>query len=183
MATYTRPISAQLLASGLVGTLGYRVRALDGSSLIGSTTAGIVEDGTSAIYSASVPGWDPAWSGRIVWSAGGDPLASEDFLPYDPSPGGSTVVTLAPGAIKAATLATGADTPFIKLDLSQDLAQSRAATVGGALQGAWTTAWGKVIRDRVNRLLKLYGSGSQLNPLATFSLDNADAPTSKVLQG
>jgi hypothetical protein len=90
--TYTRPISASLLTSGLAGTLGYTVRDVVGSILVARTTSGVTEDGSSAIYSASVANWDSSWAGFVIWDAGAGTLAREDFLAYTPGGGGSVTV-------------------------------------------------------------------------------------------
>ena len=80
MPTYTRPIDASLLATGLVGTLGYTVLAADKTTvLVARTTAGITEDSASGQYYASVAGWDTSWSGFIVWDAEAGTLAKESF--------------------------------------------------------------------------------------------------------
>lgn|GEM_PF-5564876 len=99
MPTYTRPISAHLLASGLGATLGYTVRSAVGGILVARTNAGITEDGTSAIYSVSVASWDASWAGRIVWDAGAGTLAAEDFL-------GAALASQIPDSFTAATFAS-----------------------------------------------------------------------------
>lgn len=79
---------------------------------------------------------------------------------------------------------SGCSTPgsLQNINLSQPLVDTRSATVGGALDGAWTSAFGLAVRDRTNKLLKLFGFSSQVTPLVTFSLDDADAPTTRTPQ-
>ena len=108
---YPRPITASLLQSGLAGTLGYTVLAADGTTvLVARTTAGVAEDGTSAIYSATVANWNPAWSGTIKWDAGAGTLATEAFLAYAPQTGDAFAalaagVTLASNGLDAVMVA------------------------------------------------------------------------------
>lgn len=67
----------------------------------------------------------------------------------------------------------------VNLDLTQALTDVKTATVGGALHGAWIGPFGKMILDRTNRLLKIFGWNSQVTPIATHDLDNGTAPTTR----
>lgn len=66
------------------------------------------------------------------------------------------------------------------IDLAQPLVDVKTTTVGGALNAAWATGWGKVLIDVVGKLLKVWGAGNvSPSPTATFTLDNAASPTSR----
>lgn len=106
MPTYTRKIEATLIDSGLAGTLGYTVLAADDTVLIPRTTDGVVEDGTSGVYKATVIDWDTEWAGSVDWDAGDGVLASETFLAYDPESGPSIALIL-DHVLKIPTMASG----------------------------------------------------------------------------
>lgn len=89
---YTRPITANLLSAGLAGTLGYTVVSAAGATLIVRTTAGITEDGSTAIYKAAVANWDASWTGWITWDAGSGTLAREEFQAVLVAPTGLNAV-------------------------------------------------------------------------------------------
>ena len=72
----TRIIVAELVQSGLTGTLVYIVRDTTGQML---ATGFGTEDGTSAIYRATLQ-WDYSWSGTISWFNNNIELAVEDFV-------------------------------------------------------------------------------------------------------
>jgi hypothetical protein len=208
MSTYTRRLDVSLFQSGLTGTLGYTVRGVGGATLVPRTTAGIAEDGTSANYWADVPGWDTAWTGSVVWDAGAGTLAREAFVAYTPQTGDASArIGLAGAGLTAlgdARLAnldatvgsrlatTGYTAPpadyqragsAVILDLTQPLPDSRAATIGGALAGAWATGWGRVVKDVVSKLLRVWGPGNATaSPSLSFDLDNGANPSTRTPQ-
>ena len=51
------------------------------------------------------------------------------------------------GVTSPVTVGTNNDKAGYQLDLSQPLADAQSATTGGALAGAWTSGWGKVVKD------------------------------------
>lgn len=81
--------------------------------------------------------------------------------------------------VQAACAAAIAATP-VTLNLAQALPDAKSATVGGALAGGWTTAWGRASKDLVTRVLNLWGPGNATDtPSAVFSVDSALAPTER----
>lgn len=68
------------------------------------------------------------------------------------------------------------------IDLTQALTDTKAATVGGALHGAWTGTWGKAAKNVAAKTMKLFGIGSQSVAAVTFTLDDGDNPTSRTPQ-
>jgi hypothetical protein len=143
MPTYSRPIAATLIDSGLVGTLGYTVTSAAGSTLVARTTSGITESGSSGQYSASVANWDTSWSGFVAWDAGAGELAREAFLAYAPQGGDSFARLGAPaGASLAADVATiAAKTTNLPADPAD---ASDVATAFGAVNTTLGTLSGYV---------------------------------------
>src|SRR5262249_54694277 len=96
-------------------------------------------------------------------SPGGLPLIGSAPPPH-PDPAASTRSTYAGGPVAGVsapvTVGTNNDKAGYQLDLNQPLADAQSATVGGALAGAWTSGWGKVVKDVSNKLLKVWGPGN-----------------------
>lgn len=86
--------------TGLVGTVAYRIDDNEGSTIVGPTTAGITELGTTGIYAASptAPGTEGTWT--IIWTKDGtfDPttLGVDTLVTYDPGVAGPTIPDLPP---------------------------------------------------------------------------------------
>lgn len=71
----------------------------------------------------------------------------------------------------------------MQVDMTQAVPDVKTQTVGGALNGSALTAFGRVIRDTTNKLLKLWSPGNATGtPSAVFALDDASNPTSKTPQ-
>jgi hypothetical protein len=93
---YAPPGSSQEIvtsgfATGLAGTIGYRVRDNQGNDSIARTTTGIVEDiAGSGIYRATITA--PATAGQytIVWDSGSGVYATEELVVTYTTPTGST---------------------------------------------------------------------------------------------
>jgi hypothetical protein len=101
--------------------------------------------------------------------AAGDPPAGFGRIEWD----GSAEVSLASRAAAGGVM---------QLDLTQALADTNAATIGGALHGAWSVAFGKMVLNVVAKTLSLFGFNSQSVPLKTFNLDSGTAPGSRTPQ-
>lgn len=67
------------------------------------------------------------------------------------------------------------------INLTQDLTDVKTKTVGGALHGSWASAFGRMVLDKANKLLKLWGIGSQSDdsPLQTWDVDDANNPSTR----
>ncbi|MFO0887539.1 MAG: hypothetical protein U0790_00170 [Isosphaeraceae bacterium] len=66
------------------------------------------------------------------------------------------------------------------IDLAQPIADVQTPTVGGALAASWTGYWGKMIVDKVAKILRLWGPGNNTNsPSYNFSLDDPDDPSNR----
>ncbi|MFO0960857.1 MAG: hypothetical protein U0800_26035 [Isosphaeraceae bacterium] len=102
-------------------------------------------------------------------------------LGYDPGTGVVDLESALPSA-PPSDLSSGIQfqaSPPSRIDLAQPIADVRTATVGGALNGSWAVAWGKVILDAIAKILRVWGAGNDTsNPSANFSVDDAD-PTSR----
>lgn len=70
--------------TGLVGTVAYRIDDMDGNTVVGPTTAGIIELGTSGYYRAkpNAPGTVDTW--LVIWSKDGS---------FDPTTNAADVLT------------------------------------------------------------------------------------------
>jgi len=70
--------------------------------------------------------------------------------------------------------------PTSNLNLTQTVTDVQTATVGGALSGAWATAWGKIVKNVVAKTLGAWGPGNSSGTASkTFTLDDGTSPTSR----
>lgn len=70
----------------------------------------------------------------------------------------------------------------VALDPSAALTDSKAATWGGALAGAWALAWGKARTNAFTGKLEIWGPGNATGtPSATFTVDSVANPTIRTL--
>jgi hypothetical protein len=73
--------------------------------------------------------------------------------------------------------------PYMKrIDLNQPLSDTAGATLGGAFVGAWASAFGNVVKNRVQKILRVFGPFSTVTPVATFGLDDGNDPASRTKQ-
>ncbi len=71
-----------------------------------------------------------------------------------------------------------------QLDMAQAVTDIRTTTVGGALNGSWSTAWGRAVKDVTNKILKVWGAGNATDtPSTTFQLDSGNNPTYRTPSG
>ena len=89
---------------------------------------------------------------------------------------------MASSSITIAQIQSALASGIVTLDLTQPLANVKTGTTGGAFHGAWAMAWGNTVRDSTNKILKVFGFASTTTPIATFSIDDGNAPTQKILQ-
>jgi len=103
--------------TGLVGTVAYRIDDMDGNTVVGPTTAGIIELGTTGFYVASpnAPGTVGTW--LVIWSKDGT---------FDPTTNAADVLT---------TVASAAELDVPDLP---SMATDAEGTVGPCQ--AWTTS-------------------------------------------
>jgi len=76
-----------------------------------------------------------------------------------------------------APVGTVQDKAGYSLDLTQPLASVKTGTVGGALHGAWVAAWGKIVKNVVDKTLTVFGFADQVNPAEAFDLDDGSNPS------
>lgn len=140
--------------------------SLDGIEVVPLTVYPVTINATSGL-----PSVDVGYAGGVEV----DQTTPQTIPTANQNGAAAAAAILATPSNKLATVADGS----VNLNLAQALADVKTATVGGALHGGWIAAFGKVVKDKANKLLKLFGIGSQSAALATFNLDNADDPTSR----
>jgi hypothetical protein len=113
---------------------------------------GVVNTGT---YKANIT-FSDNFQGSLTWDTGQDPNGV--------SPNRFASIT------EEITLA--------RLDLTQPIPDVKTVTLGGALAGAWATAFGKVTKNLMSNVLSIFGPGNgTTTPSATFQTDNINSPT------
>ncbi len=107
-------------------------------------------------------------------------------------PDGDYVVTVhdaAAGFLVASNIGVaminGSDGSNVRqLDMAQAIVDVRTTTVGGSLNGSWSTAWGRAVKDIANKILKVWGAGNTTDtPSTTFALDSGNNPTYRTPSG
>lgn len=147
-----------------LATVGY---TLQGGSRI---EAGVAEVGTSTgIYGATIT-FPDSFTGWILWDSG---EATPVYVAGAINPGSDEYED---AKVSSQSSSVGG---IVQLDLTQALTDVKTATVGGALHGAWSNAFGKVSIDIAGRLLRMFGFASQTTPLVTFDLDSSSSPTQR----
>jgi hypothetical protein len=117
--------------------LAYRVVGADGSTLVARTTTGVTEyPAGSGLYTVTVPGWDQAWLGRVIWddgtyfaAAGVDGTTLRNILGY--------LVSQAGDVAAANEMIAGADAIETGVSLRQAV-QRMNAVLAGKVLGAGT---------------------------------------------
>ncbi|WP_406699230.1 hypothetical protein V5E97_10170 [Singulisphaera sp. Ch08] len=174
--------------AGLTALGDTRLANLDAAVSTRSTYAGADTSGTTTLLTR-LPGIVVAQTGdayALIGAAGAGLTALGDTRLANLDAAISTRSTYAGGAVAsvtaAVTVGTNNDKSGYSLNLSQALTDVKTATVGGALHGAWASAWGKMVKDVAGKTLKLFGYNSQSVATVTFNLDDGTDPTSRTPQ-
>jgi hypothetical protein len=149
-----------------LATVGY---TLQGGT---RTAAGVAQVGTATgIYGATIT-FPDGYTGYILWDSG---ETTPVYVAGAINPGSDEYEDAKVSSASGSTTGGG----VVQLDLTQPLADVKTGTVGGALHGAWASAFGMVSIDIAGKLLRMFGFNSQTTPLVTFDLDSSSRPTQR----
>lgn len=161
----------------------FQITAPDYTTAAAVSAAGFTLDPLDKMVGTDLSGWTVA-----VFAAGNGAVQAALIGLSDPATNVQTLIgSVWPKGTPTAPVQYSLASPFpdkagYRLDLAQPLADVATGTVGGALHGAWATAWGKVTKDVVGKVLRVFGIGSQTVPARTFTLDDGANPSTRTPQ-